>query len=108
MLSIKEKKIVKKFATLLKKNFKDNIILIKLFGSKSRGDSKEDSDIDVLVVVKKKNTRVRDEIYELLFQLDPFYKYKISIILFSIYEYKKNEKIKTPFFKEIQKAGIDL
>ena len=79
-----------------------------MFGSKARGDFHKDSDIDILIVVSQKNIAVRDEIYDILFRLDPYYEYKISIILFSLYDYKKNEEMNSTFVKYINLGGIDL
>ena len=79
-----------------------------MFGSKARGDFNKDSDVDILIVVNQKNVAVRDEIYNTLFNFDPYYEYKISIILLSLYEYRKNEEIKSPFIKHISLEGIDL
>lgn len=41
------------FSSKIKETFKDNLSRIMLFGSYARGDAKEGSDIDILVVLKK-------------------------------------------------------
>lgn len=107
-IALEEKKIIAEFAGQIKKKLGNNLIFLKMFGSKARGDFHKDSDIDILIVVNQKNIAVRDEIYDILFRLDPYYEYKISIILFSLYEYKKNEEMKSTFIKYINLEGIDL
>ncbi|MEW6380192.1 MAG: nucleotidyltransferase domain-containing protein [bacterium] len=106
--SFRRKKILEKFASQLREKLSDNLIFIKMFGSKARGDFTQDSDIDILIVVNRKTIAVRDEIYNILFELDPYYEYKISLILFSLYEYKKNEEMKSPFTQHIDHEGINL
>jgi predicted nucleotidyltransferase len=107
-MALEEKEIIEKFASRIKEKLEDNLIFIKMFGSKARGDFHEDSDIDILIVVNNKTIAVRDEIYNILFELDPYYEHKVSIILFSLYEYKKNEEMKSPFTQHIDHEGINL
>jgi len=52
-LTLYEKKALKDLQTALTKKYRDNLILLKLFGSKVRGDSRRYSDIDILAVVEK-------------------------------------------------------
>lgn len=51
--------------------------LIKLFGSKARGDFDEESDIDVLVVIKDKNGHIWDDLVAL--EVDLMLKYNVVI-----------------------------
>jgi len=48
-LNSKEKKVVKSFVKDLREKLGDDIVSIRLFGSKVRGDFKEDSDIDIFI-----------------------------------------------------------
>jgi predicted nucleotidyltransferase len=52
-LTSKEKLALKEFKEKILKKMKGEVLDIKLFGSKARGNFKEDSDIDVLVLLKK-------------------------------------------------------
>ena len=107
-LTKKEEKIVKKFAQKLKDSLGDNMVFLELFGSKVRGKSSPDSDIDVLLVVRKKTPEVRDMIFNILFDLDPYYEFKISPVIYSDFEYKKNEELKSTFIEIIKKEGVML
>jgi len=49
-----EKKVIKAFIKELKEKLGNEIINIRIFGSKVRGDFEKDSDIDIFIVVKKK------------------------------------------------------
>ena len=42
----------------------ENLVSLRLFGSRARGDASEDSDIDVLVVVQKKDRKLCRRIVE--------------------------------------------
>ena len=46
-----EKKVIKSFVKELKEKLGNEIITIRLFGSKVRGDFEKDSDIDILAML---------------------------------------------------------
>lgn len=60
-LSISEQEALQKFLIYLQ-SIPAQIEKVALFGSKARGDSQEDSDIDVLVILKKEDRSLRREI----------------------------------------------
>ncbi len=107
-LGKKEEKIVRKFVQQLKHSLDDKIVLLELFGSKVRGDSSPDSDIDILLVVREKTPELRDMVFNILFDLDPYYEFKISPIIYSAFEYKRNEELESTFVENIKKEGVAL
>jgi uncharacterized protein len=79
-----------------------------LFGSQARGDSKSDSDWDILIILDKPKIEPTDfdtisyPLYELGWQEGEFFSVKL---------YTKSEWLKrsfTPFYKNIEKEGILL
>ncbi|MFN3967254.1 MAG: nucleotidyltransferase domain-containing protein, partial [Endomicrobiia bacterium] len=48
-----EKQALKEVVDRLRKLYGDNLSKVILYGSKARGDATDDSDIDILVVLKK-------------------------------------------------------
>ena len=73
-LSIKEKTVLKEFKTSLGQVLGGQLIELKLFGSKARGDDRADSDMDVLVIVASEDWHIRDKVYDVatdvLLQMD--------------------------------------
>jgi predicted nucleotidyltransferase len=63
-LTKKEKQVVSSFVKELREKLGDEIVFIKLFSSKVRGDFSKDSDIDIFNLVKKKKG-VRDKISDI-------------------------------------------
>ena len=48
--------------TILRREYRDKVVDVLLFGSVARGDYDEESDIDILVVVKNGEAKLQDEI----------------------------------------------
>lgn len=86
----------------------DQLVFFEIFGSKVMGNFTPDSDIDILIVVKNKNSELKNKLYDILFEIDPYYEYKISLIVYSIYEYEQNIKLKSTFIENLQRYGITL
>jgi len=107
-LNNQEKKVIESFVKELRKRLGNNIISIRLFGSKVRGDFKEDSDIDIFVLVKEKTLKLRDIIAEIEVDYDIKYNLPISTVLYSLFEYKKNKELGSFFFENVEKEGIAL
>jgi predicted nucleotidyltransferase len=80
-----------------------------LYGSYARGDFREDSDIDILVLLDKDKITVEDRrrIGDPLYHLELKEEVLISPSIFS----KKNWETKhtiTPFYKNVMREGITL
>jgi predicted nucleotidyltransferase len=61
-LTFQEQQAVLEFVQWLKERFGDIVQSAWLFGSKARGDSAPDSDIDVLVVVNSEDWRIHKQV----------------------------------------------
>ncbi len=64
-LSTKEKSVLKRFKTGLEQALGSQLIELKLFGSKARGDGRPDSDVDVLVIVATDDWHICDAVYDI-------------------------------------------
>jgi len=87
-LNSKEKEVVKSFVKEIREKLGNNILEVRLFGSKVRGDFEDDSDIDIFILVKKKE-KVRDKISDIA--ADYFFETNIPLspVVYSVAEYKK-------------------
>jgi predicted nucleotidyltransferase len=54
--------VLREFVEYLQKHFAKQVKRVALFGSKARGDSRRDSDIDVLVILRNEDRQLRREI----------------------------------------------
>ena len=107
-LNITERKVVESFAKELKGELGDEILSIRLFGSKVRGDFKKDSDIDVFILVKERTSDIEDVIAEIEVNHDIEYGLPLSTVLYSLFEYRKNKELGSFFFENVEKEGVVL
>ena len=64
-LSVKEKSLLKQFKADLEQALGAQLMELKLFGSKARGDGRPGSDVDVLVIVATDDWRICDTVYDI-------------------------------------------
>ena len=107
-LSVEEKKFLEQFVAQLREKTGQDILFLVAFGSKIRGEGQKDSDLDLLVVVQKKTPKLREQIFRILFELDPINRYSLSPILYSLYEFRMNERMNSPFILNLKKEGALL
>ena len=107
LLSPQEKKAILAFLNDLQKE-KDEKFLqrLVLFGSKARGDSKRDSDIDLLAIVKDK--KAEEKIYESVAKTLSLFNIYLSVKTFPQKEFERLTRFGTPFLKNVNKEGIVL
>ena len=107
-MSKTERRAIERFGDDVKSRLGDYVVRMSVFGSKVRGDFRETSDIDVLVIVKERSLRVMDQIAEITSDLNIKYDLSISPVVFSEEEYDVNTKMASPFSLAIQEEGLLL
>lgn len=101
-LTHKERMAILEYEKALVENFPRQLSKIILFGSKARGDSKRNSDLDLLVVLTKNGKQTSQEIAMLTHQ--PIAKYMVDISPIVVEE--KFFKNWSPLLEHIKKEGI--
>ena len=64
-LNKREKTALQRFKTELGQALGNQLVELKLFGSKARGDGRPDSDMDILVIVASDDWHLRDTVYDI-------------------------------------------
>ncbi len=103
-----EQKAVTEFIKKIRLQFGDNLLSARLFGSKVRGDFSDESDIDVLLILREFNTVFIDKIVDALIDFQLEYETNISPVIFSEHEYKINSELGSPFIKNVEQESILL
>ena len=107
-MSKTERRAIERFGDDVKSRLGDYVVRMSVFGSKVRGDFRETSDIDVLVIVKERSLRIMDQIAEITSDLNIKYDLSISPVVFSEEEYDVNAKMASPFSLAIHEEGLLL
>lgn len=106
LLTDNQIKALKELNTKIKKSY--IIYNMAVFGSVVRQDADEESDLDLLILIKEKAThRIRNNISDLVFEINLKYDTNISIVVLEREKWEGLMKI-TPFYQEIQKEGVFL
>ena len=104
------KNAINDFVLQVNKNFGNSIKIIYLYGSYARGDFRNDSDIDIMILTDFTDEEIlenRDKIYELAYDIEEKYSFDIWIspLVKNIDKFK--EKLEYSFFYEnVKKDGI--
>jgi len=88
---------------------KDNLLKIVFFGSRARGIFEPDSDLDLLILVRKKDHETADRIFSIAQEIeDAILLYRISfyIYLYDIEGYLGLKKAGSLFIKKIESEGL--
>jgi predicted nucleotidyltransferase len=101
----KLEKIISEFRQALEKIYGDKLINLVLYGSQARGDATEDSDIDIMVILKSP-VSPGDEIFrmgEVKNQINLKYDQLISVLPISEEDFLRKD---TPLLANIRREGI--
>ena len=107
-LNKREEVVINSFVKELKEKLGDEIVSIRLFGSKARGDFYQESDIDIFILVKEKTSYIRSKLAEITTNYDIEYGLPLSPVLYDLFEYQKNKELGSFFFENVEKEGILL
>lgn len=107
-LKKKELKAVKEFCTAVKGTLGNELVSLRLFGSKTRGSASRDSDIDVAVVVRQRNPRVWDAVMDAAFYTNLRWDVYISPRVIERRALKNPKWRITGFVQNLEREGIPL
>jgi len=84
------------------------IIDFRLFGSKARGEGREDSDLDVMIELPVNDQAVVAEIDDIIYRINLDHDVFISAVFFGKDEIEDGPMSETPIYKVIQQEGIPI
>lgn len=103
-----ERALLDEFITRLRKQYADEVMHVILLGSKVRGDFDEESDLDVLVVVRSDDSRFHQQIGHLA--LEPMIEHNIVLSALTVGRefYERIGQSQTPFYENLLEEGVEL
>jgi predicted nucleotidyltransferase len=107
-LKKKEMEAVREFCTAVKKALGNNLVSLRLFGSKARGKAREDSDIDIAVMVRKRTSSVWDKVMDAAFTANLKWDVYISPRVIESRALRNSKWRLTGFVQNLEREGISL
>jgi len=98
--------IAKEYGSLVRVSLGPHVKCIILFGSQARGDATERSDYDVVVVLDKKSTRVRDLILDVGAEMLNRYDQLFAALVYDEQEWNRTRRF--PLGWNIEQEGLVL
>jgi predicted nucleotidyltransferase len=82
-----------------------NVIDLRVFGSKVRGEDTPESDIDVMIELDECNPDIKSKIYDIVFEINLENDTFISTTIFSRKEIEDGPLSESPVYKAILREG---
>lgn len=101
-----ESEALRRLKTILQNQ--ENFVELRIFGSKAKNLSTADSDIDVMIIVRKYSPDLQSLIDDTIFDLNIQYDCLISAITFSQEELDNGPMSESPLYKTALQEGIQL
>lgn len=101
-----EEKAIKALKEVLSKRF--GLVDLRLFGSKTRGESDFESDVDVMIEIADSNPEIEAQINDIIFEINLQNDSFISVIIFSRKELEEGPLAESPIYKMIQREGLPI
>ena len=100
--------LLERYKSEVEKEFGSHSVKMLVFGSYARGDFRDDSDLDIMILVNMQQEEISgysDRIYDLTYDFEEEFEIEINPVIQSmaIYEYWKNVY---PFFMNIEREGV--
>jgi predicted nucleotidyltransferase len=107
-LSQRERQAVNKFLSHLRKAYGKQIHHIMLFGSKARGEATSDSDIDILLLVADETWVLKDEITNIVADINLEYDLFIDVRVIGTKRWQYLTDIQSGLYQNITRDAVAL
>jgi len=100
--------ILRELKHLLQQHFPDTINNVILFGSRTKGTARDDSDYDVLIVLNKNDYdwKFRDQVTDVVYDMELDYDILVDKHLISVAELEHSLRGAQPIFKNALEHGV--
>jgi predicted nucleotidyltransferase len=98
------------FVERLRRRYGDDLIRVRLFGSKARGDFEQESDLDVLIVLRMRGDywQYRNEIIDMVWDIELEYGFVTSLVVKDERDYARMMRHGLLLAENIERDGIEL
>ncbi len=104
----RDKKLISELREKAPPALAEHVKQMIIFGSRARGDSTEDSDLDVLVLVDEKTPQIEQGLDDVAYQVmwDHDFRPIISLKVFELSKYRDLVNKGFSFYKHIEMEGV--
>lgn len=99
---------VKEFHEKISQKLQGNLLKIALFGSKATGKATEESDIDLLILVKYLDARLKNEILDVAYEVNLGHGVYISPRVIDLATFNDPLWGSTPFLRGLKQQSVPL
>ena len=103
-----ESAALKAFAPAVRKLLGEDLIDLRLFGSRARGQGNEDSDLDIAVIVKDGVRARRKSVHDLGFDLGLEHHVMLAPCVLEIGQLERMRRGERRFARELDRDGVSL
>lgn len=107
-LKPEERRAINAFSRRLKKALGKQLVSVLLFGSKARGDSRRDSDIDVFVLIRRQSLSSLSKVAAVTSDVWWDYNVLLSTVTYDLEEQARNTKMGSFMFEEVRTQGVEI
>ena len=107
-LTTNEGEALTRFKVALESLLGENLVSLRLFGSRARGEGTPESDLDVLVLVRSKDPNLCRRIVDAALEADLTYDTNLAPTILTLAEFDRNREYYTPFYRNVEAEGRSL
>lgn len=108
LLTTNEQTAIDEYLGRIHRQFGEQILSVTLFGSKARGDSDAESDIDLLVVVRDESRELRSALWRIASDVGLMHNLVISVRVFARERWAETRRLRLPLYRAIATDGVPL
>jgi predicted nucleotidyltransferase len=103
-----ERRALSAFKAAVQSALGENLVSLRLFGSRARGEGDVESDLDVLVVVRIRDRSVCRRIVEAALDVDLTHGTNLAPTILSVAEYDASRECHSPFYGNVERESVAL
>ena len=107
-LMLNERTAIKRYIDQIRFQFPNRILAVTLFGSKARGDSNAESDIDLLVVVDTETHEFRSKLWQIASDVSLKHNVVLSPRVIEQARWNKISDMRVPLSQAVESDGVVL
>ena len=107
-LTREEEKAIHKLKNILEKFLGDDLVVMKLYGSRVKGDFDSDSDIDIAIIVRGLTREVKNHIFKEVAEIEVEDLLPLSTLILSEDEFNRLKRKERRIVLDIESEGVTL